>query len=201
MSGNEVVSNIRPDDIPEPRLRSRFLDTGVCQVVPNSGPDLRLRKPRLGEYMLAVPLCLHQEAPLGIWIAAGELLPFSVTLLYVAEGEARTPKTGLMVTSTLLENDHLRVELNEAGDIIRIYDKANRREVLPAGAIANQFQAFEDRPIDSDAWDVDIFFDDKMWTADPATLVQVVEAGPLRATLEDLAQRVEGLGTEVGNRE
>lgn len=35
-----------------------------------------------------------------------------------------------------------------------------------------------------DAWDVDIFFDDKMWTSHPATSVKVVEAGPLRATLE-----------------
>jgi alpha-mannosidase len=35
-----------------------------------------------------------------------------------------------------------------------------------------------------DAWDVDIFFDDKMWLAEPASSIQVVEAGPLRATLE-----------------
>ena len=35
-----------------------------------------------------------------------------------------------------------------------------------------------------DAWDVDIFYDDKMWTSDPAASVQVIEAGPLRATLE-----------------
>ncbi len=45
-------------------------------------------------------------------------------------------------------------------------------------------QAFEDRPLIWDAWDVDIFYDDKMWLADPATSVNVVEAGPLRATLE-----------------
>jgi len=120
----------------------------------------------------------------GTWIAAGELPPFSVTSLYVADGDAPVPDTDLIVTPTLLENGHLRVELNEAGDITRIYDKANQREVLPAGAIANQFQAFEDRPINFDAWDVDIFFDDKMWTAEPATSVKVVEAGPLRATLE-----------------
>ena len=62
--------------------------------------------------------------------------------------------------------------------------KQQQREVLPPGAIANQFQAFEDRPLKWDAWDVDIFYDDKMWTADPAHIVQVVENGPLRATLE-----------------
>jgi len=90
----------------------------------------------------------------------------------------------LQATPTLLENYNLRVELNADGDITRIYDKVCEREVLPAGAMANQFQAFEDRPLDWDAWDVDIFYDDKMWLAEPAESVRVVEAGPLRATLE-----------------
>jgi alpha-mannosidase len=78
----------------------------------------------------------------------------------------------------------LRVELNAAGDITRIYDKINGRDVLPQDAIANQFQAFEDRPLQWDAWDVDIFFEDKMWKSDPAISVSVIESGPLRATLE-----------------
>jgi alpha-mannosidase len=84
----------------------------------------------------------------------------------------------------LLENAYLRVELDAAGDITRIRDKLNDREVLPAGTIANQFQAFEDRPINPDAWDIDIFYDDKHWLAEPAESVRVVEHGPLRATLE-----------------
>ena len=125
-----------------------------------------------------------QSSAEGTWIAAGELAPFSITPLSVVEGEAPTLATSLTARPALLENNYLRVELNEAGDITRIYDKANGREVLSVGATANQFQAFEDRPISFDAWDIDIFFDDKVWTADPATSVQVVEAGPLRATLE-----------------
>ena len=78
----------------------------------------------------------------------------------------------------------MRVELNAAGDISRIFDKDNGRDVLPEGGIANQFQAFEDRPHDWDAWDIDIYYDDKLFLADPASQVQVVETGPLRATLE-----------------
>jgi alpha-mannosidase len=54
---------------------------------------------------------------------------------------------------------------------------------MPPGTIANQWQAFEDRPLDWDAWDIDIFYDDKMWTADPAASITVVESGPLRAAL------------------
>jgi alpha-mannosidase len=127
---------------------------------------------------------LTQPTAGGTWVAAGKLPPFSVTPLSVIKAEAPSFDTGLTVTPTLLANDTVQVELNEDGDITRIYDRAERREVSPAGAIANQLQAFEDRPLTFDAWDVDIFYDDRMWTADPATSVQVVEHGPLRAALE-----------------
>jgi alpha-mannosidase len=120
----------------------------------------------------------------GTWIDAGSLQQFSITGLTIAEGEQRKPATDLTVSSELLENKYVRIELNSAGDITRVYDKVRAREVLPAGAIANQFQAFEDRPMNWDAWDVDIFYDDKQWLADPATSIRVVESGPLRATLE-----------------
>ena len=36
-----VVSNMRPEELAEPRLRSRFLDVAVCQVVPNGAGDYR----------------------------------------------------------------------------------------------------------------------------------------------------------------
>ncbi|MCU0510030.1 MAG: glycosyl hydrolase-related protein [Anaerolineae bacterium] len=50
--------------------------------------------------------------------------------------------------------------------------------------MANQFQAFEDRPLNWDAWDIDVYYDDRMWTAEPAESVRVVEFGRLRATVE-----------------
>ncbi|MBN1874401.1 MAG: alpha-mannosidase [Anaerolineae bacterium] len=134
----------------------------------------------------------------GTWIAAGELPPYSVRGLSIGAGETPGLDTGLTVTPTLLENRLLRVELNEAGDLVRILDKVSNREVLPSGAIANQFQAFEDRPMMFDAWDIDIYYDDKMWLAEPAMSVEVVASGPLRATLEirrrilhsDVVQRI-----------
>jgi len=127
----------------------------------------------------------------GLLLDAGELPPFSITPLSVVKvGFRPTPTTApleeshLAASSNRLENDFLRVELNAAGDISRIFDKQNGRDVLPEGGIANQFQAFEDRPHDWDAWDIDIYYDDKLFLAEPASQVRVVETGSLRATLE-----------------
>ena len=134
----------------------------------------------------------------GVWLDIGNVPPFGVVSLFARPGKAPSPTTSLSVTERLLENRFLRVEFDENGDIVRIFDKDARREVLAPGSVGNQFQAFEDRPLNWDAWDIDIFYDDKMWLAEPATSIRVAEAGPLRGTLEirrrilnsDIVQRI-----------
>src|SRR5258708_4679565 len=125
-----------------------------------------------------------QETGQGTWLSTEAGNPLSITALKIVPGEIQPLASGLSVTPTLLENSFVRVEFNEDGDITRIFDKTHAREVIVPGTLANQFQAFEDRPQNWDAWDIDIFYDDKMWIADPATSVRVLEAGPLRATIE-----------------
>jgi alpha-mannosidase len=120
----------------------------------------------------------------GTLIQVGWAYCYTLQGLNVTAGQAPAPLTAVTATPDHLENNGIRVEFNAAGDITRIYDKVEQREVLPPGAIANQWQAFEDRPLNWDAWDVDIFFEDKMHLAEPAESIRVVESGPLRATLE-----------------
>jgi alpha-mannosidase len=128
-----------------------------------------------------------QQTDSGCWLDAGELAPYSVVALTKTDDHRpQTEPSGLpsTVNGHVLENNFLRVELNSNGDITRIFDKVAQREILPPNAIANQFQAFEDRPKSWDAWDVDIFYDDNMWLAEPASSIQFVEYGKLRQTLE-----------------
>jgi alpha-mannosidase len=94
------------------------------------------------------------------------------------------PRAFRLPDGAVLENELLRLEFAEDGDLVGVLDKAAGRQVLPAGARANQFQAFEDRPLNWDAWDIDIFYDEKMWLAEPAQSIAVIEDGPLRAGLQ-----------------
>jgi len=126
-----------------------------------------------------------QEAESGLWVNAGEIPPYSMISLQFADRPRITKNTQQPPsTNPVLENDLIRVEFNAEGDITRIFDKQAQREVLAPDAIGNQFQAFEDRPKYFDAWDIDIFYDDKMYLAEPAGSMQVIEHGPLRQTIE-----------------
>ncbi len=132
---------------------------------------------------------MFQESQDGTWIWLEYCLPYSINQLKIVAGDSlrlwdERIGTHLVASADRLENDLIRVEINQEGDITRIFDKVAQREVLPEGAIANQFQAFEDRPLNWDAWDVDIFYDDRMWLSEPAELIEVIAAGPLYAAIK-----------------
>lgn len=131
-----------------------------------------------GQYVLT------QQTKNGTWLSPDNLPPYSVTALAIAPGAPTLPDTGLRATTQSLENEYVRVEFDGDGNIVTVYDKKRHRDVLPEGAIANQFQAFEDRPLNWDAWDFDIFFEEKVYFSDPAESIEVIEEGPLCATVE-----------------
>jgi alpha-mannosidase len=111
-----------------------------------------------------------------------ELPPYSISSVH--HQNVKTPRTSLSISQNHIENQFIRIELNGIGDITRIFDKIAAREILPENTIGNQFLAFEDIPLNWDAWDVEIFYDDKIWLAYPATSISVVESSPYRAILE-----------------
>ncbi len=55
--------------------------------------------------------------------------------------------------------------------------------MLVGGQVGNRLQAFEDRPISWDAWDIDVFFEDRGEIVAGVTEISVTETGPIRASL------------------
>ncbi|PKO14372.1 MAG: alpha-mannosidase [Chloroflexi bacterium HGW-Chloroflexi-10] len=125
-----------------------------------------------------------QQVESGWLVDCGELPPLSLTPLSAIPPQTGRPASALRISTKVLENEHLCVEFNAAGDIHRIFDKTNHRDVVPEGMLANQLWAFEDRALLWDAWDVEIHYDDQRWLAEAAETIQVAEAGALRATVE-----------------
>jgi alpha-mannosidase len=94
------------------------------------------------------------------------------------------PKGRLTVTPGLIETPHFRIELNERGQISRLLDKVQAREVLAPGQAANVLQAFEDKPMNYDAWDIDIYYTQKCREVINLVEATVEEAGPERGVLK-----------------
>ena len=83
-----------------------------------------------------------------------------------------------------MENCFFRLRLDEHGQIASLYDKRAEREVIAPGEFGNVLLAFEDRPLDFDAWDINLYYQDKPYPIDDVTSWQVVETGPLRGGIE-----------------
>lgn len=94
--------------------------------------------------------------------------------------EQRVP---FIVEDWKIETPYYHLVLNEVGQISRLYDKEAQREVLPEGACANVLQMFEDKPMNFDAWDIDIYYQEKMWEITELRRMEVTECGPLRLVI------------------
>ena len=95
---------------------------------------------------------------------------------------AEVPRTG-GATADLrsLENEHLRIELDDRGLLSSIFDKSAQRQVLAVGELGNRFQLHPDYPNFFDAWDIDRFAFEQVADLDEVESIDVVATGPLRA--------------------
>jgi alpha-mannosidase len=75
------------------------------------------------------------------------------------------------------------VAWNDHGHIVRLFDRRAQREVLPMGGEANVLEVFEDKPLSFDAWDVDLFHQEKRYVIDTLESVDLVSSGPVAAVL------------------
>lgn len=82
-----------------------------------------------------------------------------------------------------LDNRFFNIRLDSKGRMVSIYDKSCRREVLKPGEAGNVLQAFEDLPYANDAWDIAIYYQEKMWEIDDIVSIGTIERGPVRSSV------------------
>ncbi|MDP4098332.1 alpha-mannosidase [Paenibacillus sp. P96] len=126
----------------------------------------------------------------GIWTIQVEDLPplgYTTIVLEMGAGNAILPPTSADTPFQFRENGlstpFYELEWNGHGQLTRLYDKEQQREVLARGGRGNVLQLFEDKPLNFDAWDIDIFYQEKMREITELTRMEVVEKGPLRAVI------------------
>lgn len=72
---------------------------------------------------------------------------------------------------------------NEFGQLTSIFDKENNREVLAKNQRGNVLQMFEDKPMAHEAWDIDIFYQEKMREVKDIQSIELVENKNLKAVV------------------
>ncbi len=82
-----------------------------------------------------------------------------------------------------IETPFYSIRWNENGQLTRIFDRSAEREVLTEGESGNVLQVFEDKPLQFDAWDIDIFYQEKMREVAELQSLELVESGALRAVV------------------
>jgi len=118
----------------------------------------------------------------------GQCIP-SCGALLIAEPQRKpdAPAASLVTRADghiTLQNGFYILDLNEQGEISRLYDRAAEREIIAPGQCANQLIAYEDRPLTYDAWDIDLYYEEKPYPLRDTVQLRPIEEGPVRATVE-----------------
>lgn len=87
----------------------------------------------------------------------------------------------IIVTENILENQLLRIRLNEAGEITSIYDKEANIEY--AQGLCNRFSMYQDINVDYDAWELSNFYDELPVELNKDSKVEVISKGKLFGTI------------------
>lgn len=91
------------------------------------------------------------------WIKLGkswhrvEVSPMGYIVIDQQKSASETAR--LVAEPNRLENEYLRVQFDDEGNICSIFDKENQREVLQKKTIANELKVYHD---DGDAWDFSV---------------------------------------------
>ena len=102
----------------------------------------------------------------------------------MSAGQVAGPRGKAHAGPRTLENDLLRVALDDDGHLVSLFDKRAAREVVPAGFVAKVLQLHPDYPNNWPAWDIDPFYNHSHLDIGRPRSIAVRSSGPEEAVLE-----------------
>ena len=154
---------------------------------------------------------LEEEAVAKITDAEGNTLPMQRTsegkivfyaedipkhgykVFYYAEGNEETQEAEW---DGHFENRFYHVTFNQEMEIVSLIEKETGKEFIQEGKKGNELVTYEDRPMNWDNWDIDVFYKKKPYFADNVSKVRIVEDGKVRKTVEIVKQFADSVVTQ-----
>lgn len=112
-----------------------------------------------------------------------ETVPFAAVAVTFRPENTQAKEAAFTFAADSIETPYYSIAWNEEGQLTKIYDKEADRQVLREGQCGNVLEVFEDKPLSFDAWDIDIFYTQKMETAKLVKAPELVENGALKAVV------------------
>lgn len=127
---------------------------------------------------------LHAQAAGEVtYVEIKDVPPMGAVTIHFEENQCEEPEAKFTINGKDIETPYYSISMNGYGQITRIFDKRFEKEVLKKGDRANVLQVFEDKPLDNDAWDIDIFYQEKMREITELQKFEVVECGALQMAI------------------
>ena len=110
-----------------------------------------------------------------------DMPPMTAKPLYFVTG---TPSEFKMdVSAKGFDTPFFKGTFDSAMRITSMVDKRNGRELCKEGKALNSIVCYENRPHNYDAWDINIYYDQKQWDVTDVTGVDVISEGPVLTKL------------------
>jgi len=85
----------------------------------------------------------------------------SQTIQFIRAARLDEAETAFIVKENQVETPYYIIHWNKIGQLTKIFDKEYNRNVLTENGLGNALELFEDKPMEFDAWDIDLFHMEK----------------------------------------
>lgn len=109
------------------------------------------------------------------------LKPMTATPMCFSAETVETEKP--VVTGAGFETPFFKGTFDGAMRITSLVDKRNGREIAKQGKALNRIVCYENRPHNYDAWDINIYYDERQWEVDDVQSVELIADGPVLSKL------------------
>jgi len=105
------------------------------------------------------------------------MAPMTATPVWFVKGEKCAVK--LAVNTKAFETPFYKGEFDEAMRITSLIDTRCGRQLAKEGEKLNRIVCYENRPHNYDAWDINIYYDERSWEVDELISSEIVAEGPV----------------------
>lgn len=170
--GRDLIQQLMADQTSQKEVCTVFNSLGICR-------DMHVQLPVGNQTAVDRISQRTHDGQLIVQLPQSASLSFTPIKLKEDRSEQATTKLGKE-----FETEDFFVVFNDNYEITTLFDKKRQRDVLPNGQIMNQLIAYEDLPMNYDAWDIDPYYDQKAYNVDQIKEAVIVENGPIRDTIK-----------------